>query len=170
MDGLVDTEKIPGRLPAMPKNVLTTASRKRLESRKRLTPFKKNSRMINQFKSCHWVTFSQWVDRQQERKLLILKEGETASNTTFLNFNYRAHARHGRGEYSKGDVYLAFAELLKAIGGSSGLVHNLMVFYRYISSPEHSNLCVDYTALKRQFSSIFGEKKVGRNNLLFSLN
>lgn len=161
MDGLVDTDKKTGRLPAMPKNVLTAASRKRLDSRKRLTPFKKNSRVINQFKSCHWVTFSQWVDRQEKRKLLILNEGETASNTTYLNFNYRAHARHGRGEYSKGDVYLALAELLKAIGGSSGLVHNLMVFYRYISSPEHSNLCVDYTALKRQFSSIFGEKKSG---------
>ena len=161
MDGLVDTEKNSKRLPAMPKNVLTAASRKRLDSRKRLTPFKKNSRVINQFKSCHWVTFSQWVDRQQELKLLTLKEGETASNTTFLYFNYRAYARHGRGEYSKGNVYLALAELLKAVGGSSGLEHNLMVFYRYISSPEHSNLCVDYTALKRQFSSIFGGDKSG---------
>ena len=161
MDGLVDTENFSKRLPAMPKNVLTAASRKRLDSRKRLTPFKKNSRVINQFKSCHWVTFSQWVDRQQELKLLTLKEGETASNTTFLYFNYRAHARHGRGEYSKGNVYLALAELLKAVGGSSGLEHNLMVFYRYISSAEHSNLCVDYTALKRQFSSIFGENKSG---------
>lgn len=145
----------------MPKNVLTAASRKRLESRKRLTPFKKNSRVINQFKSCHQATFSEWVDRQQERKLLILKEGETASNTTFLYFNYRPHARHGRGEYSKADVYLALAELLKAVGGSSGLEHNLMVMFRFISCPEHSNLCVDYKALKRQISSMFGEDKSG---------
>ena len=161
MDGLVDTDKNPKPLPAMPKNVLTAASRKRLKSRKRLTPFNKKSRMINQFKSCHWETFSQWVDRQEKRKLLILNEGETASNTTFLNFNYRAHARHGRGEYSKADVYLALAELIKAIGGSSGLEHNLMVLYRYISSLEHSNLCVDFKALKRQISSIFGEDKSG---------
>ena len=158
---MVVTDKISKTIPAMPKNVLTAASRKRLDSRKRLTPFKKNSRLINQFKSCHWVTFSQWVDRQRERKLLVLKEGETASNTTFLHFNYRTHARHGRGEFSKADIYLALAELLKAVGGSSGLEHNLMVFYRYISSPEHSNLCVDYKALKRQFSSIFGEDKSG---------
>ena len=161
MDGLVDTENFSKRLPAMPKNVLTAASRKRLDSRKRLTPFKKNSRVIKQFKSCHRVTFSQWVDRQEKRKLLSLNEGEKADSITYLHFNYRPHARHGRGEFSKGDVYLALAELLKAVGGSSGLEHNLMVFYRYISSAEHSNLCVDYTALKRQFSSIFGENKSG---------
>lgn len=161
MDGLVDTDKNPKPLPAMPKNVLTAASRKRLKSRKRLTPFNKKSRMINQFKLCHWETFSQWVDRQQERKLLILKEGEKADSITYLHFNYRPHARHGRGEYSKGDVYLALAELIKAIGGSSGLEHNLMVLYRYISSQDHSNLCVDYKALKRQISSIFGEDKSG---------
>lgn len=161
MDGLVDTDKKTGRLPAMPKNVLTAASRKRLDSRKRTTPFKKNSRVINQFKSCHQATFCQWVERQQERQLLTLEEGETASNTTFLHFNYRAHARHGRGEYAKGDVYLALAELLKAVGGSSGLEHNLMVLYRYISSPDHSNLSVDYTGLKRQISSMFGEYESG---------
>lgn len=161
MDGLVDTEKIPGRLPAMPKNVLTAASRKRLKSRKRLTPFKKNSRVINQFKSCHWETFGQWVELQQERKLLILKEGETADNIASLHFNYRAHARHGRGEYSKGDVYLALADLLHAVGVSSGLVYNLTVFCRYISSTEHSNLRVDYKALKRQLSGMLSEYKSG---------
>ena len=161
MDGLVDTEKNPGRLPAMPKNFLTAASRKRLKSRKRLTPFKKNSRVINQFKSCHWETFGQWVNLQQERKLLTLEEGETAGNIASLHFNYRAHARHGRGVYSKADVYLALAELLHAIGGSSGLVYNLMVFYRYISSTEHSNLDIDYKVLKRQLSGILSEYKSG---------
>lgn len=145
----------------MPKNVLTTAARKRKESRKRLTPFKKNSRVMSQFKSCHWDTFCQWVDRQQERQLLILEEGETASSITSLHFNYRAHARHGRGGYSKTDAYLALAELLKAVGGSSGLEHNLMVLYRYIASSDHSNLCVDYKALKRQISCMFGEHGSG---------
>lgn len=145
----------------MPKNVLTAASRKRLDSRKRTTPFNKNSRVMSQFKSCHWVTFSQWVERQQELNLLILNEGETADNTTFLRFNFRAYARQGCGEHSKAEVYLALAELLKAVGGSSGLKHNLMVLYRYISSPDHSNLCVDFKALKRQISSIFADKKSG---------
>lgn len=161
MDGMAETENNSEQLPAMPKNVLTAASRKRLDSRKRLTPFNKYSRVINQFKLCHQATFCQWVEQQQERQLLTLEEGETASDITSLHFNYRAHARHGRGEYSKADVYLALAELLKSVGGSSGLEHNLMVLYRYISSPEHSNLCVDYKALKRQISSMIGEDKSG---------
>lgn len=162
MDGLVVTDKIPKRLPAMPKNVLTAAARKRLDSRKRLTPFNRYSRVINLFKPCHQAAFCEWVDRQQERGLLILTDGETASNITSLHFNYQAHARHRSGKYSKtstqvfakGDVYLALAELLTAVGGAAGLEHNLMVMYRYISSPVHSNLGVDYKALKRQISSI----------------
>ena len=145
----------------MPKNVLSTASRKRLDSRKRLTPFNSKSRVINQFKSCQRETFCQWVERQRQVKLMILEEGETASDITSLHFNYKANARHGRGGYSKTDVYLALAELLKAVGGSAGLEHNLMTFYRYISSPDHSNLCVDFNALKRQISSMFGNKKSG---------
>jgi hypothetical protein len=39
--------------------------------------------------------------------------------------------------------------------------HNKMVFFRYISSPEHSNLDVDYKALKRQIQSILQRNRSG---------
>lgn len=145
----------------MPKNILTIASRKRLERRKRLTPFRSDSRVIEQFKQCHQETFIRWVYRQQRRKLLVLDEDESPSNITKLWFVYQPHARHGSGVFAKGDVYLALADLIDNIEGSDGLRHNLMVFYRYISSPEHSNLNVNYKALKRQLSSIISEYQSG---------
>lgn len=87
----------------------------------------------------------------------MLKEGETPDSITFLNFKFRPHARHGRGEFCKYDVYLALADLIRQVGRTDGMIHNLMVFYRYISSPEHSNLKVKYKALKRQLQSMIGE-------------
>ena len=141
----------------MAKNILTIASRKRLERKKRLTPFRSDSRVIEQFKRCHQDTYILWVLRQQRRKLLLLDEEETPRSITKLRFVFRPHARHGSGVFTKGDVYLALADLIDNIEGSDGLRHNLMVFYRYISSPEHSNLNVNYKALKRQLSSIISE-------------
>ncbi len=138
----------------MTRRILSIASRKRLERRKRLTPFRRNSRVINQFKQNCQETFCQWVERQQKRKLLLLDDTETPWNITRLRFKYQAHARHGKGVFTKGDVYMALAELIKAIGVTEGFIHNLMVFYRYISIPDHSNLEVDYKALKRQLSSM----------------
>jgi hypothetical protein len=79
---------------------------------------------------------------------------ETPRNITRLRFNYQPHARHGKGVFTKADAYLALAELISEVGGTKGLMHNLMVFYRYISTQEHSNLGVDYKALKRQLSSM----------------
>lgn len=145
----------------MPRGILTIASRKRLESRKRTTPFKRNSRVINQFKPKHWKTFCLWVSKQKECKLLQLKEGEKPQTATYLHFNYHAHARHGRGEFTKTEVYQALAELLKAVGESEGLEYRKMVFYRYITSPEHSNLHVHYKALKRQLQSMFEKYESG---------
>ena len=145
----------------MPRNVLTVASRKRLESRKRLTPFRKNSRVMNQFKPEHWPTVRQWVTAQQKRGLLMLKGGETPDSITFLNFKFRPHARHGRGEFCKYDVYLALAYLIRQVGRTDGMAHNLMVFYRYIASLEHSNLKVNYRVLKRQLQSMFEEYRRG---------
>lgn len=152
--GIVVPDNIPGRKTAMPKNILTVASRKRLESRKRLTPFRKNSRVMNQFKPIHWPTVCQWVTAQQERGLLMLKEGETPDSITCLKFKFRPHARHGRGEFCKYDVYLALADLIRQVGRTEGMEHNLMVFYRYISSPDHSNLKVKFKTLKRQLSGM----------------
>lgn len=151
----------PRTLNNMARGILTIASRKRLESRKRLTPFKRNSRVINQFKPNYWVTFCQWAYKQKKHKLLTYKEGESPQTSTYLHFNYHAHARHDRGEFNKTDVYLALVELLVAIGESEGLVHNKMVFYRYISSSEHSNLNVHYKALKRQLQSMLEEYRRG---------
>ena len=141
----------------MPKGKLTIASRKRLESRKRTTPFRKNSPVINQFECRHRATFCEWVDRQQKRGLLMLKEGETPQTATYLHFNYHAHARHASGEFKKLEIYQVLAELLIAVGRSEGLTHNMMVFYRYIASPDHSNLCVNYKSLKRQLQSMIIE-------------
>ena len=99
------------------------------------------------------------MSKQKECKLLQLKEGEKPQTATYLHFNYHAHARHDRGEFNKTDVYLALVELLVAIGESEGLVHNKMVFYRYITSPEHSNLHVHYKALKRQITSMIRDDR-----------
>lgn len=151
----------PGDISTMAKNILTVASRKRLERRKRLTPFRSDSRVVEQFKQCHQETFIRWVFRQQWRKLLVLDKDETPSDITKLRFVFRPHARHGSGVFTKGDIYLALAELIDSIEGSKGLKHNLMVFYRYISSPEHSNLNVNYKALKRQLSSMIGKHSSG---------
>lgn len=113
--------------------------------------------MINQFTpKCHDI-FCQWVNKQRERKLLLLDESDTPQTITCLRFNYVAHARHGRGRFSKSDVYLALAELIRVVEKTDGFEHNKMVFYRYISSQEHSNLHVDFKALKRQLQSIFEE-------------
>ena len=154
MAGIVSSDIFPGRLQAMPRNILTIASRKRLERRKRLTPFKRNSRVINQFKQYHWDTFCRWVGKQHERKLLRLNDGDSPDNITKLNFIFQPHARRGSGDFTKSEVYEAIAELINEVGGSDGFKYNLMVFYRYISSQEHSNLHVDYKALKRQLSSM----------------
>ena len=145
----------------MAKNILTAASRKRLKSRKRLTPFRRDSRVINQFKPDYWDIFCQWAYKQQDRKLLILEKDLTPKDVTFLRFNFRAYARHNKGVYTKTDVCLALAELINAVGGTSGMKQNLMVFYRYITSPEHTNLCVDYTAMKRYISRRFSIDKSG---------
>jgi len=145
----------------MPRGILTIASRKRLESRKRTTPFKRNSRVINQFKPKHWKTFCLWVSKQKECKLLQLKEGEKPQTATYLHFNYHAHARHDRGEFNKTEVYQALAELLIAVEESGGLEYNMMVFYRYITSPCHSNLCVHYKILKRQITSMIRDDRSG---------
>lgn len=142
-------------LSFMARGILTVASRKRLESRRRLTPFNRNSRVINQFKPDCWNIFCQWVYKQQERKLLLLNEGETPQTLTCLRFNYCSHVRHGGREFAKADVYLALAELLVSVRENDGLEHNKMVFYRYVSSPEHSNLRVGYKSLKRQLQSMF---------------
>lgn len=112
---------------------------------------------MNQFKPKHWPTVCQWMITQQKRGLLMLQEGETPSCITCLHFNFRPHARHGRGEFCKYDIYLALADLIRQVGHTEGMEHNLMVFYRYISSPEHSNLNVDYKALKRQLSNMIDE-------------
>lgn len=141
----------------MAKNVLTVASRKRLQKRMRLTPFQRNSRVINQFKQKNWNTFCLWIERQKKRGLLILDKGESPHTITMLRFNYRSHARHGQDVFNKAEVYLALAELIKEVGSSEGLKHNLMVFYRYISSSDHSNLYVDFKALKRQLSKMIHE-------------
>jgi hypothetical protein len=113
--------------------------------------------VINQLKPKHWKTFCLWVSKQKECKLLQLKEGEKPQTATYLHFNYHAHARHGRGEFCKYDVYLALAYLIRQVGRTDGMAHNLMVFYRYISSTEHSNLNVHYKVLKRQLQSMIGE-------------
>lgn len=139
----------------MPRNILTCASRKRLERKKRLTPFGKYSRVINQFKPEHRATFCQWAKKYQD--LLGLTEDDDPSRLTRIEFKYSSHARHGRGKFSKSEVYFALAELLKAVGGSEGLKFNKMVFYRYITSPDHSNLCINYKSLKRQLSYILRE-------------
>ena len=141
----------------MPRNILTVASRKRLESRKRLTPFRKNSRVMNQFKPKQWPTVRQWIVKYQNSGLLTLCEDETPQTATRLQFNHMSHARHGRGVFTKGDVYQALVELICQVGRKEGLVYNEMVFYRYITSPEHSNLNVNYKSLKRQFSSMISE-------------
>ncbi len=138
----------------MAKGILTIASRKRLESRKRLTPFRKDSRVINQFKPAYRDIFCQWVYKQKKRKLLLLKEGETPQTLTSLRFNFRFHARHNGGEFTKTDVYLALAELLVTVRENEGLEYNKMVFCRYISSSEHSNLNVNYKSMKRQLQSM----------------
>ena len=87
----------------------------------------------------------------------MLKEGETPDSITFLHFNFRPHARHGRGEFCKYDVYQALAELIRQVGRLDGMMHNLMVLYRYIASSDHSNLKVHYKALKRQLQSMISE-------------
>ena len=87
----------------------------------------------------------------------MLKEGETPDNITFLNYKYHPHARHGRGEFCKSDIYQALADLVSEVGGTEGMEHNLMVFYRYISSSNHSNLNVKFKALKRQLSGMIGD-------------
>ena len=110
--------------------------------------------MINQFKPEHWPTVRWWMITQQERGLLMLEEGETPDSVTYLHFNFRPHARHGRGEFCKYDVYLALADLIRQVGRADGMTHNLIVFYRYISSSEHSNLKVNYKVLKRQLQSM----------------
>lgn len=112
---------------------------------------------MNQFKPEHWPTVRQWVTAQQKRGLLMLEEGETPDSVTYLHFNFRPHARHGRGEFCKYDVYLALADLIRQVGRTEGMEHNLMVFYRYTSSSEHSNLKVNYKALKRQLQSMIGD-------------
>ena len=142
-------------LSKMPRGILTIASRKRLESRKRLTPFRKDSRVINQFKPDCQDIFCQWVYKQRECNLLLLEEGETPQTITCLRFNFCSRARHGRGKFAKADVYLALAELLVAVIENDGLEYNKMVFYRYISSPYHSNLHVNFKSLKRQLQSMF---------------
>lgn len=109
---------------------------------------------MNQFKPKHWPTVCQWMITQQQSGLLMLKEGETPSSITYLHFNFHPHARHGRGQFCKYDVYLALSELIRQVGRTEGMEHNLMVFYRYIASPDHSNLNVDYKALKRQLSNM----------------
>lgn len=147
----------PDGLCEMARNILTIESKKRLESRKRLTPFRKWSRVMNQFVRKHQGTFCQWVTTQQKRGLLMLKEGETPSDITYLHFKFRPHARHGRGEFCKYDVYMGLANLIRQVGGTEGMEHNLMVFYRYIASPEHSNLHVHYKALKRQLQGMIDD-------------
>ena len=86
--------------------------------------------------------------------LLRLNDGDSPDNITKLNFIFQPHARRGSGDFTKSEVYEAIAELINEVGGSDGFKYNLMVFYRYISSQEHSNLHVDYKALKRQLSSM----------------
>lgn len=127
----------------------------------RLAPFRSNSRVINQFEMKKWKIFCLWVERQKERGLLELDEDESPHTITKLRFNYREHARHGQDVFNKCEAYLALAELIKDVERSEGLKHNLMVFYRYISSPDHSNLCVNFKALKRQLSSMINEGKSG---------
>ena len=127
----------------------------------RVTPFRRNSRVINQFESKSWEIFCQWVDRHKERGLLELDKDESPHTITKLRFNYREYARHRQDVFNKCEAYLALAELIKEVGGSEGLKHNLMVFYRYISSQDHSNLRVNYKVLKRQLSPMIHEDKGG---------
>lgn len=115
--------------------------------------------MIDQFKPRHWETFRLWTERHQA--LLGLTDDDDPARLTFIWFQFKSHARHGRGEFAKGDVYLALAELVSEVGGTAGLKHSEMVFYRYISSSEHSNLGVDYKALKRQIQSILQHNRSG---------
>lgn len=115
--------------------------------------------MIDQFKPRHWETFRLWAKRHQ--KLLGLTDDDDSGTLTYIQFQFKPHARHGRGEFAKGDVYLALAELVSEVGGTEGMKHNEMVFFRYISSPEHSNLDVDYKALKRQIQSILQRNRSG---------
>jgi len=56
-------------------------------------------------------------------------------------------------------VYLALAYLIRQVGRTDGMAHNLMVFYRYIASLEHSNLHVHYKALKRQITSMIRDDR-----------
>lgn len=126
---------------------------------KRVAPFRRNSRVIDQFKPRHWKTFRLWAKKHQT--LLGLTDDDDTGTLTYIRFKYKSHARHDRGEFAKGDVYLALAELINEVGGTEGLKHCEMVFYRYISSPEHSNLDVDYKALKRQIQSALQRYKSG---------
>ena len=115
--------------------------------------------MIDQFKPRHWKTFRLWAKRHQA--LLGLTDDDDPGTLTYIRFKYKSYARHDRGEFAKGVVYLALAELIIEVGGTEGLKHNEMVFYRYITSPEHSNLDVDYKALKRQIQSILQRNRSG---------
>lgn len=87
--------------------------------------------------------------------MLGLSDDDDPSELTYIRFNYHQHARHSAEDFNKSKVYLALAELIKAVGGSEGFKYNKMVFFRYISSPEHSNLRIDYKSLKRQLQSMF---------------
>lgn len=83
-----------------------------------------------------------------------LDDGESPNTINKLVFNYQPHARHGHDVFAKSDAYMALADLIREVGGTDGFKYNLTVFYRYISSKDHSNLDVNYKALKRQLSSI----------------
>lgn len=86
--------------------------------------------MIDQFKPRHWETFRLWAARHKAQ--LGLTDDEDPARLTYIQFQFKSHARHGRGEFAKGDVYLALAELVSEVGGTEGMKHNEMVFFRSV--------------------------------------
>lgn len=103
--------------------------------------------IIKRRKQCREF-FVRWM--MDNGDIMDLDESCDVTKLSFVHFNYVSHGRRAKGKVTKSEIYARLAILFLGLGKSDGFEYGAESFFRYITSPGHSNLATKPSVLKRE--------------------